>query len=178
MALYQSGDEAAFREIYMEYIASLRYFAYRYLADADAIEDVIQDAFVAAWEKRAAISSEPALKAYLYSAVRHACLKIIRHEDVKARYADRHSGEEETVSFLDDVIASETFSMLRDVFRELSPATRQVYEMSLSGMKHEEIAEKLGITIHTVKKHKNNANHYMRARLKNFLSLMAYLQGM
>ena len=43
--------------------------------------------------------------------------------------------------------------------------------MSLDGKSHEEIAQTLNISVNTVKKHKNNANHYMRERLKNVLSL-------
>ena len=41
---------------------------------------------------------------------------------------------------------------------------------------HEEIAEILQITVNTVKKHKNNANHYMRERLKHILSLLVLCQ--
>ena len=48
--------------------------------------------------------------------------------------------------------------------------------MSLEGKKHEEIAEILQITVNTVKKHKNNANHYMRERLKHILSLLVLCQ--
>jgi len=47
--------------------------------------------------------------------------------------------------------------------------------MSLDGKSHEEIAQALNISVNTVKKHKNNANHYMRERLKNVLSLLTWI---
>ena len=42
-----------------------------------------------------------------------------------------------------------------------------MYQLSLEGKKHEEIASLLNISINTVKKYKNNANHYMRKRVKD-----------
>jgi RNA polymerase sigma-70 factor (ECF subfamily) len=36
-------------------------------------------------------------------------------------------------------------------------------------MSHEEIAATLHVSVNTVKKHKNNAHHYMRGRLKGLL---------
>ena len=68
------------------------------------------------------------------------------------------------------------FQFLLGVFNELPPACREVYRLSLEGKKHEEIAEILQITVNTVKKHKNNANHYMRERLKHILSLLVLCQ--
>ncbi|WP_455968255.1 RNA polymerase sigma factor [Butyricimonas virosa] len=60
-------------------------------------------------------------------------------------------------------------------FNELSPSCREVYQLSLHGKSHEEISQLLDISVNTVKKHKNNANHYMRARLKHVLSFLLYI---
>ncbi|MFR5660254.1 MAG: hypothetical protein ACLUDU_20655 [Butyricimonas faecihominis] len=40
---------------------------------------------------------------------------------------------------------------------------------------HKEIAEELHIAITTIKKHKTNANNYLRERLKGLLCFMMYL---
>ena len=62
-----------------------------------------------------------------------------------------------------------------EVFEELSPASREVYMKSLEGKSHKEIAEELNIAVNTIKKHKNNANHYLRSRLEKLICLMTYL---
>ena len=77
-------------------------------------------------------------------------------------------------TMIDDVV-QDAFVDLWDVFNELPPACKEVYQMSLDGKSHEEIAQMLNISVNTVKKHKNNANHYMRERLKNVLSLLAWI---
>ena len=48
---FARGGEKAFRVLYDKYAVALRYFAAKYVSDEDVIEDVLQDAFVALWEK-------------------------------------------------------------------------------------------------------------------------------
>ena len=72
-------------------------------------------------------------------------------------------------SFLDELLEAEIFGELLEAFNALPPACREVYRLSLEGKPHEEIAELLNISIITIKKHKNNANHFMRKRLKHLL---------
>ena len=47
--------------------------------------------------------------------------------------------------------------------------------LSLSGKTQREIAEEFHITINTVKKHINNANHQLRRRLKDALLAVCHL---
>lgn len=171
---FSRGDERAFRVLYERHRVALRYFAAKYLDDDADIDDVVQDAFVGLWEKRADFREEAAVKAWLYQAVKNDCLNLKRHRQVRESYAERVAEEgEPSESFLDRMLEAEVFDALRRVFDELSPACREVYRLSLEGLSHEEIAERLRITVNTVKKHKNNANHYMRERLKWLLSLLA-----
>ncbi len=171
---FNAGNENAFRKIYEQYASPLRYFASKYLADKEAIDDLVQDAFVHLWKKRRDFTSVNTIKAFLYQVVQRACLNIIRHQKVKDRYTEYYNPEED-VSFLDNVVETEVFREVLAVFEELSPAAKAVYKMSLDGIPHEEIATQLRITIHTVKKHKNNANHFMRERLKHLLELIVLL---
>ena len=169
---FARGGERAFRVLYDRYAVALRYFAAKYLNEDTMIDDVVQDAFVDLWEKRA----DYAVKAYLYKAVRNDCLNLMRHQQVEDKYAKRVVTEgEDSESFLDRILESEIFQTLSDVFNELPPACKEVYQMSLDGKSHEEIAQTLNISVNTVKKHKNNANHYMRERLKNVLSILAWI---
>lgn len=173
---FARGSEHAFRIFYNKYAVALRYFAAKYLNEDTMIDDVVQDAFVDLWEKRADFQEENAVKAYLYKAVRNACLNLIRHRQVEDKYSRQLRTEgEESELFLDRMLESEIFQALLDVFHELPPACKEVYQMSLDGKSHEEIARTLNISVNTVKKHKNNANHYMRERLKHVLSLLIWL---
>ena len=154
----QDSDKAL-RYLYNKYVAALRYFSAKYVDDDATIEDVVQDAFLNLWEKRHEFKTENTIKAYLYKIVRSFSVDTIRRRNIANRYAEKIVFEKDDQEF----------------FNELSPACREVYQLSLHGKSHEEISQLLDISVNTVKKHKNNANHYMRERLKHVLSFLLYL---
>ena len=167
----QDSDKA-FRYLYDKYASTLRYFSAKYVDDDATIEDVVQDAFLNLWEKRNEFKTE----AYLYKIVRSFSVDTIRRRNIANRYAEKIVLEKEDQEFfLENIVESEVFQMIQTVFNELSPSCREVYQLSLHGKSHEEISQLLDISVNTVKKHKNNANHYMRARLKHVLSFLLYI---
>ena len=171
----QDSDKA-FRYLYDKYASTLRYFSAKYVDDDATIEDVVQDAFLNLWEKRNEFKTESTIKAYLYKIVRSFSVDTIRRRNIANRYAEKIVLEKEDQEFfLENIVESEVFQMIQTVFNELSPSCREVYQLSLHGKSHEEISQLLDISVNTVKKHKNNANHYMRARLKNVLSFLLYI---
>lgn len=165
--LFSLGDEEAFCWIYEKYVPTMRYFAAKYLGASSSVDDVVQDAFVSLWNKRRDFFRESAVRSYLYRAVQSSCLNILRHLKVRHKYATVYPREESIPSFLDSYAESEIFRALADAFDQLSPACRNVYEMSLQGMSQEEISQAKNISVNTIKKHKNNANHFLRRKLKN-----------
>lgn len=167
----QDSDKA-FRYLYDKYASTLLYFSAKYVDDDATIEDVVQDAFLNLWEKRNEFKTESTIKAYLYKIVRSFSVDTIRRRNIANRYAEKIVLEKEDQEFfLENIVESEVFQMIQTVFDELSPSCREVYQLSLHGKSHEEISQLLDISINTVKKHKNNANHYMRERLKHVLSI-------
>ena len=171
----QDSDKA-FRYLYDKYASTLRYFSAKYVDDDATIEDVVQDAFLNLWEKRNEFKTESTIKAYLYKIVRSFSVDTIRRRNIANRYAEKIVLEKEDQEFfLENIVESEVFQMIQTVFDELTPSCREVYQLSLHGKSHEEISQLLDISINTVKKHKNNANHYMRERLKHVLSILLYI---
>ena len=171
----QDSDKA-FRYLYDKYASTLRYFSAKYVDDDATIEDVVQDAFLNLWEKRNEFKTESTIKAYLYKIVRSFSVDTIRRRNIANRYAEKIVLEKEDQEFfLENIVESEVFQMIQTVFNELSPSCREVYQLSLHGKSHEEISQLFDISINTVKKHKNNANHYMRERLKHVLSILLYI---
>ena len=165
--------EKTFRYLYEKYVVLLRYFATRYINDQSVISDIVQDAFVRLWEKILQFKDENEAKAFLYKVVQNACIDLIRHQEVAQKYVEHIISENtEEKSFLDNILESEIFQALRTVFNELPPACKEVYLLSLQVKSHDEISQQLNITINTVKKHKNNANHYMREKLKYLLQII------
>ncbi|MEY8594031.1 RNA polymerase sigma-70 factor [Butyricimonas hominis] len=170
--LLGKDQEKSFRYLYEKYVVQLRYFAAKYIDDKMAVADIVQDAFVRLWEKKSQFQDENAIKAFLYRVVQNACIDLIRHHEAARNYTKHVMAENAEDSFLDNILETEIFQALRTVFNELPPACKEVYLLSLNGKSHEQISQQLDISINTVKKHKNNANHYMRERLKHLLQII------
>lgn len=171
---FSKGDEKSFQFIYEQNVVMLRYFAAKFVDDQDAVEDVIQEAFIKLWENRKGFANYVAIKTFLFKIVRNICLNNLRHNKVKKRYESQALQNPDSSTLFEQIIDSETFDLIFKVFNELSPACRMVYKLSLDGKKHEEIASILNISINTIKKHKNNANHYMRKRLNELILIFIF----
>ena len=62
-----------------------------------------------------------------------------------------------------------------DAIRELPGKCRRVFELHLEGKKNDEIAKILGISVLTVKSHKQNAIHFLKERVGNLFLLFVYM---
>ena len=112
------------------------------------------------------------LKTYLYRVVRNHCLTFIRDAQRKEKRMEGFEVEETEESFVYQMIEAEIYALINDIFEELPDACKNVYIKSLEGKSHKEIADELHIAITTIKKHKTNANNYLRKRLKDLLFLV------
>ena len=72
--------------------------------------------------------------------------------------------------------------MQEEIYRELYVAVRElpekcqkVFGLHLEGKKNDEIAEILGISVLTVKSHKQNAIHILKEKMGNLFLLYAYI---
>ena len=171
----RNGDENAFKVFYEENSPSLRYFASKYIEYSHLADDIVQEALVSFWNNRKNFNSYNAAKSYIYKTVRNSCLNSIRHKNVKKRYHEALICEDNSESFLDNILEAEIFDMVLKYFEKLPDSCKQVYKLSISGLSHAEIADKLGITINTVKKHKNNAHHFIRERIGKILGLLLFM---
>ena len=120
-----------------------------------------------------------------FTALKYFAMRYVKDEEVACdllqdvfvklwEKGDRFENETEE-SFVHQMIEAEIYALINDIFEELPDACRNVYMKSLEGKSHKEIAEELHIAITTIKKHKTNANNYLRERLKGLLCFMIYL---
>lgn len=169
-------DIRTFKQQYEANFRSLKYFGMQYIADEDVVSDLIQDTWLKIWERREPFPSLTAFRSYLFQVLYHAILDYLKHTRVETEFAERIQPdewiEEEMTARL---IEAEVYQMVNAAFDELSDACRNVYAASLAGKNQREIADEFHITINTVKKHINNANHYLRLRLKHLLQSVCLL---
>jgi len=151
----------------------LKFFGMRYLPDDEqAVEDLIQDVWLRIWERKDRYRSEISFRRYLSLSLHNTIMNHLKHDRVAQDYAtsqhDTTTAVEDEVSL--NIIKSEVYAALNSVFDELPDCCRRVYAANLEGKSQKEIAEMFNISINTVKKHINNANRFMRQRIKDFMT--------
>lgn len=171
------GDQNfLFKKIFKEYYPSLLHFASRLLSNAHDAEDVVQDVFMNMWRNRPAFQNEIALKAYLYLAVRNRCLDLLKKKSPVYTDISIFGEMEQEVEL---VVIEETLRLLDEAIERLPEKTREVIRLSLENYSVKEVAEKLNITVNTVKTHKLRAYKFLKENCSSpvlllFLSLLPY----
>ncbi len=169
---FKIKDEAHYRSIFTEYFPSLYYYALRIIHDEQLAEDFVQEIFLDLWKKKNEVYIEK-IANYLYTSIRFKCMNHIRHEKVKREYADKKISENN--NFIDDSIIMIEEEMVREINKHIDSMPEQrkkVFQMYVDGFSQEEIANKLNISINTVKTHKQKAKQFLRETLKNSLYII------
>ena len=170
----REGNESAFEAVFNEYYESLAYFALKYVGNAQAAEDIVQELFVKIWANRQTLHVEQSLGAYLYGAVKNACFNYLKSQKIRSEYASKQIQTSESETFIPNEIDAADLNVLIETAIFSMPGERQkIFRMSrVEGLKYAEIAEKQGISIKTVEAQMGKALQYMRSMLKDFLILI------
>ncbi|MDO6432878.1 RNA polymerase sigma-70 factor [Flavitalea sp. BT771] len=147
-------DELAFEAYYKEHHQAFYLMACRYLHDPASAREVVNDVFMNLWQKADSIRIETSLKAYIYRAVINRCINVLnkRKRDAAQMKAVReHQAVTEEHRLMED---NEMWLLICEAIDGLPEQCRNVFRMSrFQKMKQQEIADRLGISIKTVKYH-------------------------
>lgn len=153
--------------IFRAYYPRLCYFAFTMLDNKEMAEDMVQDVFLRLQGRMQDFFAENALKSFLYLAVKNACLNQIKHNAVEEKYAlnvDLPASEDPVA--LNNLIRAEVYGEVHLALMGLPNGCKKVIMLSFfEGMKNEEIARKLNISINTVKTQKKRALQLLRLKM-------------
>lgn len=163
-----TGERIAFDLIFTKFYAGLSYFAGRFTDDAAGAEDIIEDTFLKLWNKPQRFETEAHLKAFLYRSAKNACLDFLK---VNGRVNSRntqffldHGDTQE--SYLHEIIRAEVLRELHEAIRMLPAQAGRIISMSyLEGLSNQEIAEKLELSVQTVKNQKSRGLSILKKHL-------------
>ena len=148
----QEGDWAAFNTFFERYAERLFHYAVGFVKQREEAEDIVQEAFIYLWTHRDKIAYTGSVYAYLARTVKHACIDFKLHEEVKARYEQETMRDGEAATEDEEDNFEELYARVREVMDALPPKCREVFVMGcVDGMSYKEIADKLGVSVNTVK---------------------------
>ena len=172
------GDENAFGQLFKTYYNQLGEFIMRITESEPLTQEIVQDVFLKIWINRSSLAELDCFKAYLLVVARnHAfnCLKQIAREKSRQkewvntvlRNASNNVEETNTI---------DTGNLIDEAVELLPPRQKKVYTLSRrDGMKQEEIARELNISLETVKKHMVLALRFLKNHLRTHIGLFILL---
>ncbi|WP_372934526.1 RNA polymerase sigma-70 factor [Mariniphaga sediminis] len=153
-------EVGGFKYFFERQYPSLCIFANNYLQDKEVSADIVQEAFVYVWSKRECIRDAAAARSYLYKYTKNHCLNFLR--DSKRHQGILTEQMESQKFYRDNLIEQEAYEIIYQAIKDLSSQSQQVIELSLDGLSNKEIADKLDITVNTVKTIKQRAFKTLR----------------
>jgi len=153
-----SGDEVAFGALYDRFSPGLYSFILKMVRDEKEAEDVLQEGFAHIW--RRASTYDPARSSAFTWAVmilRNKAIDRLRVRQriertmVKATVEFSHFAEADEVS-AGEAERREDGALVRSALKEIPEEQKQAVELAFfGGLTHEQIAEKLGAPLGTIK---------------------------
>ena len=150
------GDGAAdrsFEAIFRLYVESLIRFAASYVRDGDVAREIVSDVFLAVWDRRATITAERGLAAYLFGAVRNRAHNAERSRQRRAKLAEAAAREPEPPGFGSggdeehDRAHALLVQRVHAALAQLAPARREAMVLRWEhGMTPEQIADVMGLS--------------------------------
>lgn len=162
------GDEQSFNQIYWKYSPLLYCRLMRILKSHDLADEILQEVFIAIWNKRSKIDPQKSFKSYLYCIAANKCYDYFRNlARQKLFHTDMTRRNTELVECDDADQQSRRVSMLMHIIAKLPPRRRRIFELcKLNGKSYAEVSSQLGISLSTISDHIVKANNFIK---KGFL---------
>lgn len=177
-AKVERGDVDAFVGIYNKYHKLLYVLAYRYMASHEKAEDAVQHVFTRFWEYRTELHVGVSLRNYLITMTKNHILNVIRNENnaIAKNYEIAQSTPEYEDVLVENMEKKELMSLFYKALDMLPSQKREVCLMKVRDeLTNQEIAERMKLSINTIKTHYSEALKLLRVYLRRMLIFVVFL---
>lgn len=172
--MQEHDSQLAFTHLYKKYGRAVYVLCYYYLRSAELAEDALQDIFFKIWDKRHTKDKNTPFRNFLFTIAKNHLLNILKSQHY-------YENVEDYVNYVIDDSSDKEIKILKEkrlddvqqAIRGLSPQKRRVVEMKLyHNSTNQEVADKLAISVNTVKSLYTSALHDLRRILTSLLFLI------
>lgn len=176
--LITEGNKMAFTLVYERYNKMLYILAVRYLKDRYMAEDAVQQTFTRLWEYRSDIYISVSLRNYLYTMTKNHILNVIRNanNEIIHNYEIAQSSDIGEDNLFEMIEKKELMSIFYKGIELLPEQKRTVCLLKMEEkISNQEIAQKMNISINTVKTHYAQAIKQLRTYIEKMLIIIMLL---
>jgi RNA polymerase sigma-70 factor (ECF subfamily) len=176
ISVNQGGNIAVFEELYKRYYVYLCMVAQHIVRHPADAEEIVSDVFVRLWKIREKIDEIKSIKAYLVKAVHNASINFIEQNNTRHKLTESINDSDLKLLAWDSdyplgrLYEKELHDIMGKCIDELPDACREIFLLSRDrDMKYNEISDKLGISVNTVKTQMKIALSRLRETVKNYI---------
>ena len=173
----KEGNQLAFSIVYKTYAAQTFSLAFKYLLNKELAEDAVQNLFLKLWLKKEEIDETKPINRYLFTMLKKDLLNTLRDskkniyllEDCLSMVLELEDNSQ------NENLKQEQMNIIQQALEQLSPQRRKVFEMKVSGKySNQEIADKLNLSINTIKFQYSQSLKQIRATVGELSLLLLY----
>lgn len=158
--MISKGDSLAFTELYNRHKDKLYSFSLQIVGSPEKASDLVHDVFLKIWEQQSNLEGKEIISGYLYTMVRNFCIdhfrKFARQSVINIDLAELEKTNSDTPE--SDLLYRDLQHKVQLAINQLPPRQREIYILHREErLKHNEIAQKLNLSVSTVE------NHFSRA---------------
>jgi RNA polymerase sigma-70 factor, ECF subfamily len=164
---FQKGNHLIFEKIYQELSPKMYGVCLRYASDKDEAKDILQESFIKIYHQLKTFRGDGSFEGWARKIIVNTALEYFKTK-TKYRNVPLHDFEEVfEIENDDDILSDLSFQEMLLLVQELPPTYRLVFNLYVfEGMKHREIAERIGISEGTSKSNLSDARRILQKKLQ------------
>lgn len=168
-----------FADLLSNYKKGFIYFAYSFIGDQMAAEDIVLESLMNYWENRSKLAPGSNIRAYILTVIKNKCLNYLQHQRTREE-AESYIQASDTwelnlhISTLEAINPGKIFSdeiqkIVDETLITLPEQTRIIFMKSrYDNLSHKEIAEQMGLSTKSIEFHITKALKVLRIALKDY----------
>lgn len=146
----QFNNRQQFEQLFTTYYVELVVYLCKVVKEVSVAEDIVQEMFCDLWDKRATYRIHSNVRAFLFRSARNAAINYLVR--VKKLTVELSREMENEMVFKEDQEAIERDRKLYALIENLPEKRRQIFKMCFfEGIPYQEVADRLNISVNTVK---------------------------
>ena len=149
----RQNDKDAFKSLYNRYSKKIYFFSLKYLKNRVEVEELVQSVFINVWCNRKFLDASFPVKSYIYKSAVNFIYNYLKKTAIRNRFIESEILKGETHSDLtyEQVFFRDLERTIISVVETLPSQQQKIFRLSrYEGLTHQEIAEKLDISVRTV----------------------------
>ena len=169
LAKVADGDHQAFRDIYQKYHNKVYTFSIRILHSQLLAEEVVQESMLKLWQMGPGVININNLDSYLKRIARNCAIDLLKRKELELKTDGKlgNTWEESHNDTEEQILLNDIRKILNDGVSLLPQQQKLVYQLChLEGLKYEEAANRLNLSVLTVQSYMKLALRFLRNYIK------------